>query len=57
MIKLLIDKYTVIIGCSMFFFVFYNILSVVFGLCSKSSKADQNPVDEFEVKEEWKDFL
>lgn len=57
MIDFLIRNYTFIIGLNMLFYILYSIIRVVLSSSSKSSKADQEPEDKFEVREEWKDFL
>ena len=38
-------------------FLCFQFFIVILRSLSKSSEADQEPDDKFEVKEEWKDFL
>lgn len=57
MIDFLMKNYVSIIGLNLLIYIFYSIIHVVLGLLSKSSKADQDPDDQFEVREEWKDFM
>lgn len=57
MINFLMKIYTVVIGLNMLVYVLYSIIYVVLSSSSKSSAADQDSDDKFEVREEWKDLM
>lgn len=57
MINFLIKNYIVLIGLNKLFYALYSIIHVVLSSSSKNSASDQDTVDQFEVREEWKDQI